>query len=151
MIKVVRFFPALVFLLFWLLIITRGIEMREAAQAPITSDQFITTMGRCIDNPWTHNSALRIFFIRLRQVEAPARIWADSQPYGWALWNQYQYAGGIEIMLLIAHGSGNRLEERYWARKYAAVEPNDPRVHRLLEQLISSKADGVPMEMLAPW
>jgi hypothetical protein len=150
-IRIMRFVPALAFLVFWLIVVGRGLDMKKAAQAPITSDRFITTIARNIDNPWTHTSALRVFYIQLRQAGAPARIWADSQPFAWALWHQYQYTGGIEIMLLVAHASGNRLEERYWARKYMAVAPNAPRVRRLLQQLRSSRSDTIPMEALGRW
>jgi len=151
MIRIMRFFPALIFLIFWLIVVDRGVDLKRTAQLPIVSDRFITTIAQGIDNPWTHVSALRIFFLRLLQEEAPARIWAGSQAFGWALWHQYQYGGGIEIMMAIAHESGNLLEERRWAKKYAALEPNNPRVRKLLENTRSPQTDRGHMDLLGRW
>ncbi len=135
--------PAAVLLGFWLVVVGKGVALKQAEQSPITSARFVTTMGDAIDNPWTHVSALRLFFISLRRQGAPAAVWAGSQPYGWALWHQYQYAGGMEIMMMIAHGAGNRMEEKRWARRYAALESTDARAMRLVRDLDSPQAMGL--------
>ena len=135
--------PAAVVLGFWLVVVGKGVALKQAEQAPISSARFITTMGRAIDNPWTHVSALRLFFISLRRQGAPAAIWAGSQPYGWALWQQYQYAGGMEIMMMIARAADNRIMEARWARRYAALESTDARAMQLVRDLDSPRAMGL--------
>ena len=132
--------PAAAMLGFWLVVVGQGLALKQAAAAPIGSARFIATMGRAIDNPWTHVSALRLFFISLRRQGAPAAVWAGSQPYGWALWHQYQYAGGMEIMMMIARGADNRIMEARWARRYAALESADAHALRLVRGLNSSEA-----------
>lgn len=139
--------PAAVVLGFWFIVVGQGMAMKRATAAPIASARFITTMGRAIDNPWTHVSALRLFFVSLRRQHAPAAIWAGSQPYGWALWHQYQYAGGMEIMMMIARGADNRIMERRWAQRYAALESSDARAQHLVRHLNAPQT----FDLLGAW
>lgn len=139
--------PAAALLGFWLVVVGQGMALKQAEAAPIGSARFIATMGRAIDDPWTHVSALRLFFISLRRQGAPAAVWAGSLPYGWALWHQYQYAGGMEIMMMIARGAGNRIEAERWGRRYAALMSSDARAMRLVRNLDTPKA----VRLLGAW
>jgi len=146
-----KFFPAIFFFLVWLSLISAGSSMKEAINQPLNSDSFITTFGQAIDNPWTHNSAIRLYFKKLLKDEAAPRIWTASRPYGWALWHQYQYDGSVEIMMGIAHQSNNIWEERKWAERYATTHPGRARAGYYFQHVRYGHAQHKPLELLGQW
>jgi len=149
--KIVKFLPAIFFFMIWGMLLIQGQAMKESMNEPASSEKFINTMGKAIDNPWTHNSALRLFFKKLLHDNASNYIWENSEYFGWALWKQYQYDGSLEIMLSIFHSADNNIAERTWANMYAAIHPDSPLARQYLEHAKSGHQKRQPLELGGEW
>jgi len=125
--------------------------MKEAMNEPASSEGFINTMGKAIDNPWTHNAALRLFFKKILLENVSSNIWENSQYFGWALWQQYQYDGSLEIMLSISHASNNPIAEKKWANMYAAIHPDSQLAKHYLNHAKTGHQNHQPLELGGKW
>ena len=149
--RLLLFLPAVGFALLWLHIVNGGLAIEQALQNDIRSTTFITTMNRAIDDPWLHNSALRRYFQKIRHDRSPRQVWSKSEWLAYALWNQYQFAGAMEIMIAIAHAQTLPQKALPWAKRYAAIFPNDPHAAALVAHASSGHSRGQPLVLAAPW
>ncbi len=147
--EVIKYIPAIFFFITWLSLLTQGESIKEAVKYPLNKNVFIQNMGSAIDNPWSHNTALRIYFKKLMQDKASPRLWENSRPFANAIWQQYQYDGSIEIMFAIAHASNNNLDELYWATIYDKLHGN--RKLPFLKHAQEGHAKGEILELSGQW
>ncbi|MDQ6951628.1 MAG: hypothetical protein Q9M26_08195 [Mariprofundales bacterium] len=147
--RLLRFLPSIGFALLWLHVVTGGAAVENAMKQEIRSPVFITTMNYAIDDPWLHNSALRRYFQKLRHDNAPRQVWAKSEWLGYALWNQYQYTGAMEIMITIAQSQGLPQKAAPWVNRYATIFPNGPHSAALLEHITSDHQRGEPLTLIS--
>ena len=149
--RLLWFLPSIAFALLWLHVVQGGLAIEQAVRHPIRSPQFITPMNRALDDPWLHNSALRRYFQKLERSAVPAVVWSRSEWLGYALWNQYQFAGGIEIMLVITHNQNMPQKELPWAARYAAIFPDDPLGAEWLAHARHGHREGLPLRVTGVW
>ena len=149
--NIIKFLPSLFFFWLWFSIVSDGNNIKQAIEQPLSSNEYIETIGQAIDNPWTHNGAIRLHFMKLLKDQASPHTWQGSSTYAWALWSQYQYDGSIEIMLGIAHQSNNLLEEKYWATLFSQSHPNSALADEYLEHIESGHTQHLPLALEGAW
>lgn len=149
MIKLIKYIPAIFFFITWLSLLSQGQSIKYALTLPLNNQQFLSSMGSAIDNPWSHNAALRVLFKKLMHDQASPIIWRNAAPFANAIWQQYQYDGSIEILLATAHASNNTLEEIYWATIYQKIH-SDLRNDYLKHALIGH-ARGEALKLSREW
>jgi len=125
--------------------------LTESVKADIQSDVFITGVSQAMDDPWLHHSALRFYFRKILQENVGKAIWANSDMFARTLWNQYQFAGTIEIMIVIAHAQDNPQEELYWATLYSKVLPGSKHAQELMTHAISGHVLGNALNVEGRW
>ncbi len=121
--RLLLFLPALGFAMLWWHVVQGGRAIERAMEMDIRSPEYIAIMNRSIDDPWLHHSALRRYFQKLGRTPTGSSVWSNSEWLAYALWNQYQFGGGIEIMMVIAHNQDMPSKELFWAKRYLAVFP----------------------------
>ncbi len=149
--RLLFFLPSLFFIYLSVHLITASVTLTEAIKADIQSDLFINGVSQALNDPWLHHSALRFYFRKILAENASKPIWANSNMFARALWNQYQYVGTIEIMIVVAHAEDNPQEELYWATLYSKVLPRNKHAQALLEHALHSHALGKPLEIEGKW
>jgi len=143
--RLIFLMPSIACALAWYHVVSGSLDLEHALRHPIQSEEFIQGVAKAIEDPWLHTSVLRLYFNTLRDQEAPRPYWAGSEPFGWAIWNQYQYAGSIEIMMAISHAQGNYIEEKYWAGLYSSAYPFSKRAVYLLRHAETEHHLGLPL------
>jgi len=145
------FLPALGFAWLWMHVVSGGLAMEKAMQHDFHSPQFITPMNYALDDPWLHNSALRRYFQKIAQSHTSPFIWSNSEWLAYALWNQYQSAGGVEIMLLIAHNQNMPQKELPWAKLYNTIFPNSAQGEQWIVHATKEHQQGLPLPITRQW
>lgn len=123
MIKLLLFLPSLVFVCLWLHVVSASIDFKASLESEIHSDQFIYGVAKAFDDPWLHNLAMRLYFRKLLDIDAPQDIWSGSELFARSIWLEYQYAGALEILIIIAHSKNNLIEEKYLANIFQSAFP----------------------------
>ena len=149
--RLLFFLPSLFFIYLSIHLITASTTLEESVKADIQSDLFINGVGQAMDDPWLHHSALRFYFRKLLKENVSKPIWANSDMFARTLWNQYQYVGTIEMMIVVAHAENNEQKERHWAELYITVLPNNRHAQALLEHALHGHALGKPLEVEGRW
>lgn len=149
--RLLFFIPAVFFGLFWLHVVNGGIAIEQAVQHDFHSPLFINPMNRAIDDPWLHHTALRRYFQKLERTPVSPQVWVNSEWLAYALWNQMQFAGGVEIMMVITHNQNMPQKELPWAQRYAAVFPDDPLGGEWLAHASHGHAKRLPLRVRGQW
>jgi len=89
--RMLLFIPALLMLYNWQFFIGREWRMEQAADAPLTSDQFINHVSAAIDNPWTSRIAIEWYLGRLVYDEGWRKL-VLSENYAYRVWTIRQSA-----------------------------------------------------------
>jgi len=147
--KLLKYIPSILFFILWLSLLSQGESLKVAIKQPLKSEAFMTNIASAIDNPWSHNIALRIYFLELLKNNAPYYIWRNSIPYAHAVWQQRQADGGIEIMFAVAHASNNTTSELYWANIYSKLHSNQK--NSFLNHALEGHAKGEKLELSGQW
>jgi len=147
--KLLKYIPSILFFILWLSLLAQGEAINVAVKKPLHSETFIQNIATAIDNPWSHNIALRVYFLKLFKDKAPYYVWRKSSPYAYAVWQQRQADGGIEIMLAVAHASNNTTSELYWARIYDKLHSNQK--NSFLKHALEGHAKGEALELSGQW
>ncbi|MDX8413450.1 MAG: hypothetical protein R8J85_05125 [Mariprofundales bacterium] len=145
------FLPALGLFWLWLHVVSGGLAIEEAIKHDFHSPQFIIPMNRAIDDPWLHHSALRRYFQKIGHDNTSPQIWSNSEWLAYALWNQYQFAGGVEIMLVIAHNQNMPQKALPWAKRYAVLFPDDPLGDEWIAHATIGHNRGTPLHVTGQW
>jgi len=149
--RLLFFLPSLFFAYLCIHLVTASTSLDKSMNASIKSETFIHGVGQAMDDPWLHHSALRFYFRKLLKEHANKRIWAGSDMFARTLWNQYQFAGTIEIMFTIAHAENNRQNELKWAKFYATILPDDKHAKALMAHAVFGHAMGEPLQVEGRW
>jgi len=149
--RLLFFLPALLFIYLSIHLMTASTALNESVKANIQSDLFISGVSKAMNDPWLHHSALRFYFRRILTEHAAKPIWANSDMFARTLWNQYQFTGTIEIMIVIAHAEDNPQEELYWATLYANVLPKNKHAQELMAHAISGHRLGEALNVEGRW
>jgi len=149
--RLLFFLPSVIFACFWLHVVMGAVTMETAIDQDLASKEFIQGIGQAIDDPWLHHSALRLYFRKLRNINAGKRIWEGSYMFARTLWNQYQFVGTIEVMMVIAHAQNNVQEELHWAQLYSKVLPGDAHAAELMEHATEGHALGQRLRIDGQW
>jgi len=150
MIKVfIKYIPATFFFIVWLSSLSQGVNINKALNYPLNNKYFFQTLGAAIDNPWSHNTALRALFSKLMQEHASPKTWENAQLFANAIWQQYQYDGAIEFNMAVAHASNNIFEELYWGTIYDRLHGNNKLL--FLKHAKIGHAKGEPLELSGQW
>jgi len=147
--KLLKYIPSILFFVLWLSLLAQGESLKGATEQPLQSEAFMTNIASAIDNPWSHNIALRIYFLKLLENKAPYYIWRNSTPYAYAIWQQRQADGGIEIMLAVAHAANNTASELYWANIYGKLHNNQK--NPFLKHALEGHAKNKKLELSGQW
>ncbi|MDQ6963557.1 MAG: hypothetical protein Q9M13_01405 [Mariprofundales bacterium] len=149
--RLLFFLPAVWFALLWLHVVNSGLAIEEAMKHDISTPQFIAPMNRAMDDPWLHNSALRRYFQKLQRSSVAPAIWSSSEWLAYALWSQYQFAGGIEIMMVIAHNQNMPQKELIWTKRYTAIFPNTRQGRGWMAHATAGHNRGEPLRITGRW
>jgi len=143
--KLLKYIPSILFFILWLSLISQGESLKVAIKQPLQSEIFMTNIASAIDNPWSQNIALSIYFFKLLKNKAPDYIWRNSIPYAYVLWQQRQASGVIELMFAIAHASNNTTSELYLASIYSKLHSNQK--NYFLKHALKGHAKGEKLEL----
>jgi len=149
--RLLFFLPSLLFIYLSIHLMTASITLAESVKADIQSDLFISGVAQAMDDPWLHHSALRFYFRKILAENVGKPIWANSDMFARTLWNQYQFTGTVEIMIVIAHAEDNPQEELYWATLYSKVLPENNHAQELMAHAISGHDLGEALNVEGRW
>jgi len=119
---ILLFIPALLMLYNWQFFITREWRMEQAADAPLTSDQFINHVSAAIDNPWASRIAIEWYLGRL-VFERDGHKLILSENYAYRLWMMRQNDLSLRYLILIAHLKNDTYAERRRIALFRAAYP----------------------------
>jgi len=150
-IRLLFFFPSIIFALFWFHVVSNGLAVEDAMKHDIRSPLFLKPMNHALDDPWLHNSTLRRYFQKLGGTPVAPQVWANSEWLAYALWNQIQFGGGVEIMIVIAHNQNMPQKELPWAKRYVTIFPDDPLGADWIDHAQQGHDQNIPLHISGRW
>ncbi len=140
-------FPALIVAGIWGSMISTQRDLEEKLTLPLNSDAFITSMSAALENPWTHEQALRHYAAKIIFANASNHVWIQSEYLINSLWNEFQSSVHLKFLIMKAHIKSDQLSETRLINKFTKTFSIDPACDILIHHRDIGHEKGEPIDV----